>query len=85
MRRVERGSLLGGDVRVAQGVAHHVVGVVVDVLVASAVDIENFGAPLVGGAEPGFHLDLVVAGRLDRVHSRPLDQLMSVAIYFFFV
>ena len=73
---------LGGDVRVAQGVAHHVVGVVVDVLVARAVDIEDVGAPLVGGAEPGFHLDVVISGRLDRIHSRRLDQLMSVANFF---
>ena len=73
----------GFDVRVAQGVAHHVVGVVVDVLVSRAVDIENIGAPLVGGAEPGFHLDVVIASRLDRIRSRLLDQIMPVANFVF--
>ena len=74
---------LGGDVRVAQAVAHHVVGVVVDVLEGEAVDIEDVRAPLVGGVEPGLHLDVIVAGRPDRVYSRRLDQLMSVANFLF--
>jgi hypothetical protein len=34
------------NVRLTQGVAHHVIGVVVDVLVGRAVDIEDVGAPL---------------------------------------
>ncbi len=69
---------------VTQGVAHHIVGVIVDVLVRGAVDVKDVGASLAGGVEPGFHLDVVVAGRPDRVHSRRLDQLMSVANFFFF-
>jgi hypothetical protein len=54
----------------------------VDVLVSRAVDIENIGAPLVGGAEPGFHLDVVIASRLDRIRSRCLDQIMPVTNFF---
>ncbi len=46
--------------RVPQGVAHHIVGVIVDVLVRGAGDVEDVGAPLVGGVKPGFHLDVVV-------------------------
>ncbi len=49
------------NVRLTQGVAHHVIGVVVDVLVGKAVDIEDVGAPLTGGGEPGLNLDVIIA------------------------
>ena len=49
------------NVRLTQGVAHHVIGVVVDVPVGKAVDIEDVGAPLTGGGEPGLNLDVIIA------------------------
>ena len=33
----------------------------VDVLVGKAVDIEDVGAPLTGGGEPGLNLDVIIA------------------------
>ena len=42
-----------------------IVGVIVDVLVRGAVDVKDVGASLAGGVEPGFHFDVVVAGRPD--------------------
>ncbi len=68
------------NVRLTQRVAHHVIGVVVDVLVGRAIDIEDVGAPLTGGGEPG--LNLIITGSLDRIHSHRLDQFMPVANFF---
>jgi hypothetical protein len=70
------------NVRLTQGVAHHVIGVVVDVLVGRAVDIEDVGAPLTGSGEPGLNLDVIIAGSPDRIHSHRLDQFMPVANFF---
>ena len=69
------------NVRLTQGVAHHVIGVVVDVLVGRAVDIEDVGA-LTGSGEPGLNLDVIIAGSPDRIHSHRLDQFMPVANFF---
>ena len=63
--------------------AHHVIGVVVDVLVGRAVDIEDVGAPLTGGGEPGLNLDVIIARSPDRIHSHRLDQFMPVANFLF--
>jgi hypothetical protein len=54
----------------------------VDVLVGRAVDIEDVGAPLTGGGEPGLNLDVIIIGSLDRIHSHRLDQFMPVAKFF---
>ena len=72
------------NVRLTQGVAHHVIGVVVDVLVGRAVDIEDVGSPLTGSGEPGLNLDVIIAGSdcPDRIHSHRLDQFMPVANFF---
>ena len=81
----QRGAGIRGlcaDVRVTQRMAHHIVSVVVGVLVR-AVDVKDVGASLVGGAEPRLHLDVAVACCPDRVRSRLLDQLMSVANFLF--
>jgi hypothetical protein len=60
------------NVRLTQGVAHHVIGVVVDVFVRRAVDIEDVSAPLAltggyqkknkGGGESGLDLFLSPTG-----------------------
>jgi hypothetical protein len=71
-----------GVERLTQGVAHHVIGVVVDVLVRSVVDIEDVSAPLTGGGESGLDLDVIIAGSPDRIHSHRLDQFMPVANFF---
>ena len=70
------------NVRLTQGVAHHIIGVVVDVLVGRAVDIEDVRALLTGGGEPGLDLDVIIAGSPDRIHSYRLDQFMPVANFF---
>jgi hypothetical protein len=59
------------NVRLTQGVAHHVIGVVVDVLVGRAVDIEDVGAPLTGSGEPGLNLDVIIAGSPDCIQGAP--------------
>ncbi len=57
--------------RFTQGVAHHVIGVVVDVLVRSAVDREEVSAPLImtGGSESGIDLDVIIADPLSHTGS----------------
>ncbi len=54
LRRVERGSVASASIWESQGVAHHIVGVIVDVLVRGAVDVKDVGASLAGGVEQGF-------------------------------
>ena len=50
----------------------NVIGVVVDVLVGRAVDIEDVGSALTGSVEPGLNLDVIIAGSPDRIHSHRL-------------
>ncbi len=71
------------NVRLTQGVAHHVIGVVVDVLVRRAVDIEDVSAPLTGGGESGLDLDVVIAGSPDRIHSHRLTNSCLSRIFLF--
>jgi hypothetical protein len=70
------------NVRLTQGVAHHVISVVVDVLVRSAVEIEDVSAPLTEGGEFGLDLDVIIYGSPDRIHSHRLAQFMPVANFF---
>ena len=86
MDRAQMVSLLWRKTCLAKWVSPSVVSVVVNLFGAGAclINVENIGSALVaGGIQTRLHTDLRIAGFLDDVCARVLDQFMSVSDFSF--